>query len=179
MTMIVCSTLKVDLTDVDGVNDYVLLTDAPFDVIGLDGLTYRAAGALLKIDKITNENTLSNRVLKVTLSGVDLSIVSVVNSLQFRNKDIEIRKCFIEDEGNRISDSSVYFAGITQTPEYSVDYKNNTATLGISCKSVFDLSQKPSLVRSNSASHQLTHTGDDFFKYANSQELEDELWTRS
>lgn len=177
--MIVCSTLKVDLTDVPGVSDFVLLTDAPFDVIGQDGLTYRAAGALLKIDKITSENTLSNRVLKVTLSGVDRSIVSVVNSLQFRNKDIEIRKCFIEDEGNRISDSSVYFAGITETPEYSVDRKNNSATLGLSCKSVFDLSQKPSLVRSNSASHQLTHTGDDFFKFANAQELEDELWTRS
>jgi len=177
--MIVCSTLKVDLTDVAGVNDFVLLTDAPFDVTGQDGLTYRASGNLLKIDKITHENTLSNRVLKITLSGVDRSVVSLVNSLQFRNKDIEIRKCFIENEGNRVTDSSVYFAGITQTPEYSVDYQNNSATLGISCKSVFDLSQKPSLVRSNSASHQLTHEGDLFFRYANSQELEDELWTRS
>ncbi|EQB2600782.1 hypothetical protein ACYHQE_004473 [Aeromonas salmonicida] len=176
--MIVCSTLKIDLTSVEGINDWVLLTDAPFDIVGQDGLTYRHAGALLKIDKITSENTLSNRVLKCTLSGVDRSIVSVVNNHKFRNKDIEIRKCFVEDDGNRVTDSSIYFSGITQTPEYTVD-DNGTATLGIGCKSIFDLSSKPSLVRSNNASHQLWFTKDQFFKYATSAELEDEMWTRA
>ncbi len=177
--MIVCSTLKIDLTSVEGINDWVLLTDAPFDIVGQDGLTYRHAGALLKIDKITSENTLSNRVLKCTLSGVDRSIVSVVNNHKFRNKDIEIRKCFVEDDGNRVTDSSIYFSGITQTPEYTIDYESGTATLGIGCKSVFDLSQKPSLVRSNTASHQLWFPNDHFYKYATSAELEDEMWTRA
>lgn len=177
--MIVCSTLKIDLTSVEGINDWVLLTDAPFDIVGQDGLTYRHAGALLKIDKITSENTLSNRVLKCTLSGVDRSIVSVVNNHKFRNKDIEIRKCFVEDDGNRITDSSIYFSGITQTPEYTIDYESGTATLGIGGTSVFDLSQKPSLVRSNNASHQLWFPEDQFFKFATSAELEDEMWTRA
>lgn len=177
--MIVCSTIKIDLTQVEGINDWVLLTDAPFDIVGQDGLTYRHAGALLKIDKISEENTLSNRLLKCTLSGVDQSVVSVINNHRFRNKDIEIRTCFVEDDGNKVVDSSIYFSGITQSPEYSIDYENGTATLGIGCKSVFDLSQKPSLVRSNNASHQMWFPEDQFFKFANSAELKDEMWTRA
>ena len=175
--MIVCSAIAIDLSDVEGINQIVALTDAPFDIT-YQGTTYRAFGSLLKIDRVSIENTLNNKSMKVTLSGIDTNLVTLINSTAFRNKSVTITKCYVPEETNAVSSSEVYYRGVTDTPEYTVNYSQGFMTLGIVCKSVYDLSQKPSLSRSNNATHQLYHTGDLFFQYANNSVLDDELWIR-
>lgn len=175
--MIVCSTIEIDLTMVEGINSFFRITDAPHDVVK-DGSNYLSFGSLLKIDGITYENLLTSQALKVFLTGLDPVIMNIVNSIQFRNKSIIISKCMIADDSNQVVDSTVYYRGLTSTPETTVDYDAGSVTLGISCQSIFSLEKTPSLMRANNALHQFFHPGDLFFQYANDQQLEDEQWQR-
>ncbi|MFQ2569798.1 hypothetical protein ACK3Z8_00870 [Aeromonas caviae] len=174
----ICSLVQIDLRAVEGINDMACLTDGPFDVV-YDGRTYYAFGALLKIDAVSTENSLSNKTMKVTLSGIDEQFQKLVAETHFRNKPISIIKALVPDETNVVSEAEVYYRGITETPEISVDYNSGTFTTGVSCKSVYDLSQKPHLSRANNATHQLFHPGDLFFQYANQSDRPDEMWRRA
>lgn len=176
---IVCSTITVDLSNVSGINRIIRWTDAPFNVLDEAGNEYTAYGSLIKIDSVTTENTINNKALNISLNGLDPSISAVINSVSFREKPITIKRCFIESGTNRIVESSVYWRGLTAVPELSVDYTNNTVSLSVSCKSLFDLSARPHLARCNTATHQIWHTGDKFYEFANAQDLEDELWTKA
>jgi hypothetical protein len=175
MTSIVCSTVEIDLSDVDGINEVICLTDAPID-IEYQKRVYRSFGALLSIDPVTTENVLSDGTMKITLSGLDKTIMSVINSTSFRNKPVIVRKAIVSDGRNEITEQSIYYRGLTGTPETSVDYASGSVSLGLGCKSVFDLNKTPSLMRSNNSTHQFYHAGDLFFQFANDQKLADEQW---
>jgi hypothetical protein len=173
----ICTLFHLDLNDVPGVNTIVALTDAGMDVT-YNNITYRSFGALLAIDKVTEENSMNNKGIKVTLSGLDMNTVELVNSSFFVKKPVTIYKAITREESNEVESASIYYRGITDVPEMNVDYKKNTVTLQVVCKSVFDLSTTPSLSRALNATHQLWHKGDKFFEFANQQNLEDEIWIR-
>ncbi|QBX71565.1 hypothetical protein E4630_12215 [Aeromonas hydrophila] len=175
--MIICSLFELDLTSVPTINQKVCLTDAAFDV-EFNGETFRAFGSLLKMDKVSTKNTLDNKTMKITLSGLDMNTVKLVNSSFYKKQPITVYKAQIRDESNIVETASIHFAGITDTPEMVVDYQSQTVNLGLSCKSIFDMSQTPNLMRSNNATHQLYHQGDKFFEFSNNQTMEDELWIR-
>ncbi|WMB74226.1 hypothetical protein RA178_06315 [Shewanella oncorhynchi] len=170
-----CSTIEIDLTTITG--EHLRLTDAPYDIT-LNGHLYRAFGSLLAIDKITTENTLASKELTVTLTGIAVDFQESVNNNMFRRKSIIIRKCFVPEGGNEITDNKIYYRGYTSTPETDVNYTEGYMALKVSCKSVFDLDQSPDLMRSNNATHQAYHNGDTFFKYANVEMKDDILWKK-
>ncbi|WP_270668238.1 hypothetical protein [Aeromonas sp. QDB12] len=116
--------------------------------------------------------------MKITLSGLDMNTVKLVNSSFYKKQPITVYKAQIRDESNIVETASIHFAGITDTPEMVVDYKSQTVNLGLACQSIFDMSQTPNLMRSNNATHQLYHQGDKFFEFSNNQTMEDELWIR-
>ncbi|MFM1687949.1 hypothetical protein ACJ7VZ_05415 [Aeromonas salmonicida] len=168
-----CSLLELDLRPVTG--DYMRLTDAAYDVT-YEGHLYRAFGSLLKIDKITAENTLASRELGISLSGVAVDFQESVNSNIFRRAPIRIIKAFVPDSSNVVQDARIYYRGFTSTPETDVNYQDGVMALKISCKSIFDLDQEPSLMRSNNATHQAFHSGDKFFQYATIDQNNDVMW---
>ncbi|HHG3075763.1 TPA: hypothetical protein ACPVXB_001021 [Vibrio parahaemolyticus] len=153
------------------------ITDSPFDLV-YQGNNYQAAGALLDIDKITAENTLSSKELSITLSGVSIDFQESINNNLFKRKSITIRKAFVPDDTNVVKEASIYWRGFTNTPESIVDYNKGYLALKVSCKSVFDLDKTPSLMRSNNATHQALHNGDKFFQYATQDLDEDVMWRK-
>ncbi|QWL58198.1 hypothetical protein HQ400_07725 [Aeromonas jandaei] len=170
---IYCGLVELDLSKVTGQPMY--LTDAAHKVT-YQGKEYLPYGALLTIDKITEENTLSNKRLKLTLSGVDIDFIKVVNSTQFLDQPIRVYKAAYDEGNNEITDAKLYYRGITASPEVRIDYKNGSAVLTVETTSVFDLSRKPELVRSNNATHQFYHQGDLFFQYATVEQPDDVMW---
>ena len=170
-----CSLLKLDLRKIN--EGFMLLTDAPFD-IDYDGQLFRSFGTLLSIDKITAENTLTSKELGITLSGISMDFQESVNNKIFRRSPITIYKAFVPEGGNTVEEAKIYYSGYTSTPETDVDYKEGHMALKISCKSLFDLDQKPSLCRANNATHQAYHNGDTFFKWANVDMSEDVMWRK-
>lgn len=173
----ICSLVQIDLRDIEGIEDMACLTDGPFDVV-YDGRTYYAFGSVLKIDPVSIENSLSNKAMKITLSGLDTQFQKLIDDPRFRNKPISIMKAMVPDETNVVSEIEVYYRGITEVPEISIDYDNGSMVAGLGCKSVYDLSQKPHLSRANNATHQLYHPGDMFFQFANQSDRPDEMWRR-
>lgn len=171
-----CSLIELDLRDVTG--EVVRATDAAHDLIDEDGYTYRAFGTLLEIDKITYENTLQSKELGVVLSGVSIDFQQAVNSNLFRRKSIKISKAFVEEGTNEIVEQVLYFRGLTNTPETDINYEDGYLALKLTCKSIFDLDQTPSLMRCNSATHQAYHEGDLFYQYANVDMKEDVMWRK-
>ncbi|CAJ1854398.1 hypothetical protein HLBENOHH_02445 [Aeromonas dhakensis] len=173
MTQIYCALVELDLTKVTG--QPLLLTDAPHQIVW-NGKTYQPYGALLTIDKITAENSLSNKRLKLSLSGVDIDFIKIVNSTQFLDQPIRIYKAAYTEGTNSITESKLYYRGITASPEVKIDYKNGSAILMIETTSIFDLSRKPEIMRSNNATHQFHHNGDLFFQYSTIEQPEDAMW---
>lgn len=168
-----CSLLSLDLTKID--QGYMRICDAPHDIM-YEGHKYIATGTLLNIDKITAENTIASKELSITLSGVSLDFQESVNNHIFRRSPITISKAFVPEGGNEVSESSIYYRGMTSTPETDIDYKSGSMALKITCKSIFDLDRKPSLCRANNATHQFYHNGDKFFQHANSDMDADVMW---
>lgn len=168
-----CSLVELDLREVTG--EIMRITDAPHDVTK-DGHEYKAFGSLLEIDKLTVENTLASRELNITLSGIAIEFQESVNNNLFRRKSIVIHKAFVPEGQNAVQQSVVYWRGFTSTPETSIDYDNGYMGLQVSCKSIFDLDQRPSLMRSNNATHQSYHQGDRFFEYASQDNKDDVMW---
>ena len=175
MSQIVCSTVLFDLTGVDGIDQMICLTDAPFDVVK-DGVTYRSFGSLLKIDKVTTENTITAKTLSVTLSGIDKQVMGTINSTAFRERPVVISRCTVQEGSNVVGTDETYFRGTGGTPEVTVDYSNGYVSLTVQCKSIFDLSKKAEFSRSNHATHSFWFDGDMFFQYAASTALEDKVW---
>jgi hypothetical protein len=173
MTQIYCALVELDLTKITG--QPLLMTDAAHQVT-YNGKTYQPYGALLDIDKITEENNLSNKRLKLSLSGVDMDFIKIVNSTQFLDQPIRIYKAAYEEGTNFIVDAKLYYRGITASPEVRIDYKNGSAILSIETTSIFDFSRKPEIMRSNNATHQFNHNGDLFFQYATIEQPEDAMW---
>ena len=170
-----CSLLELDLRDVTG--EVMRLTDAPFNVT-YDGHEYMAFGTLLSIDKITYENTLSSKELGVILSGITVDFQEAVNNNLFRRKSIIISKAFVEENTNEVQEAVTYFRGLTNTPETDINYEDGYLALKLTCKSIFDLDQTPSLMRCNSATHQAYHAGDLFYQYATQDMKDDALWRK-
>lgn len=173
-----CSLLELDLRGIGDDGRIMRLTDAPFDV-EFDGHLYTAYGTLLSIDKLTTENTLSSKELGITLSGIELGFQESVNNHLFRRRSIIIRKAYVPDNSNQVTDQKIYWRGFTSTPETDLDYNGGHMALRVTCKSIFDLDQTPNLMRSNNATHQFYHSGDKFFAYANQDMRDDVMWRES
>lgn len=173
--MIVASTIEIDLSTVAGINEVVRMTDAPFD-IKQGGVTYRSMGSLLKIDKASERNVLFNQKFVITLSGLDQSIMAIVNSANVRMKPLIVKRVQVADGNNEITSSSVYYRGFVDTPEMNIDYDSGSVTVGVSVSSMFDLTSKPDLMRANASTHEHFHAGDKFMQYSSSTGWEDEMW---
>lgn len=170
---IYCALVELDLTKVT--EQPLLMTDAAHPIV-FQGKTYQPYGSLLTIDKIAEENTLSNKRLKLTLSGVDTDFIKIVNNTLFLDQPIRVYKAAYDEGTNEVTDAKLYYRGISASPEVRIDYKNGSAIVSLESTSVFDLSRKPELVRSNNATHQFYHTGDLFFQYASIEQPDDAMW---
>ncbi|WP_347368030.1 hypothetical protein [Vibrio vulnificus] len=170
-----CSIIELDLSDITG--EVMRLTDAPYDITK-DGYEYKAFGTLLSIDKITNENTLASKELGITLSGIAVDFQEAVNNNLFRRKSIVISKAFVPEGGNEVDEAVVYWRGLTSTPETDINYDDGYLALRLTCKSIFDLDQTPSLMRCNSATHQAYHEGDLFYQWATVDMKDDIMWRK-
>ncbi|EHM6953375.1 hypothetical protein KGV31_002174 [Vibrio parahaemolyticus] len=174
-----CSLIELDLRDVTG--EIVRICDGPHDITYTDPstdetFTYRAYGTLLEVDKITYESTLQSKELEITLSGVTIDFQEAVNNNLFRRKSIKIFKAFVEEGTDEIAERVLYWQGLTNTPSTDIDYNKGYMGLQLSCRSIFDLDQTPSLMRCNAATHEAYHAGDKFYQYANVEMKEDAMW---
>lgn len=178
--MNIASTISIDLRSIPEVNQIVRWTTAPIDLMDTNGDLYLSMGAMLSIGKVTIENTIKAQPLTLVLTGLDPSILNVMNAINVQRVRVEIRRVFFDDNSNNIQSKETYWKGWGTHPEQNVGYQENNmfVTLSMSCYSIFDMSGKQELMRANNQTHKFHNNSDDFFRYANVDMKDDAMWKR-
>ena len=178
--MNIASIVSIDLRNIPEVNQIVRWTTAGVALQDSNGDLYISFGSLLAIDKITIDNTIKSKPLRLTLTGLDPSILALMKSISINRVRVTIQRVLFEESSNNIISKEVYFKGWGTAPEQQVNYSNATpyVSLQMECYSIFDLDKKPSLMRANQQTHQYFNPTDEFFKYANVDMKDDEMWRK-
>jgi len=178
--MNIASIVSMDLRNIPEVNQIVRWTTAGVDLKDSNGDLYLSYGSLLAIDKVTTDNTIKSKPLTLTLTSLDVSILNLMKSISINRVRVTIQRVFFDDSSNNILSKEVYFRGWGTAPEQQVNYSAKTpyVTLQMECYSIFDLDKKPSLMRANQQTHQFYNSTDEFFKYANVDMKDDEIWKK-
>lgn len=178
--MNIASTVSIDLRKIPEINQIVRWTTAPLDLVDTNGDQYQSFGALLSISKSTIENTIKAAPLTLVLTGLDPSILNTMNAISINRVRVTIQRVFFDDSSNTIQSKEIYFKGWGTAPEQNVSYQENNmyVTLSMECYSIFDMDKKQELLRANNQTHQFYNPTDDFFKYANIDLDDDELWRK-
>lgn len=178
--MNIASIVLMDLRNIPEVNQIVRWTTAGSDLKDGNGDLYLCYGSLLAIDKVTTDNTIKGKPLTLTLTGLDPSVLNLMKSISINRVRVTIQRVFFDDSSNNILSKEVYFRGWGTAPEQQVNYSDKTpyVSLQMECYSIFDLDKKPSLMRANQQTHQFYNPTDEFFKYANVDMKDDEMWRK-
>lgn len=178
--MNIASIVSIDLRNIPEVNQIVRWTTAPLDLKDSNGDLYLSYGSLLAIDKVTVDNSIKGKPLTLTLTGLDTSVLSLMQSISINRVRVTIQRVFFDDSSNNIISKEVYFKGWGTAPEQQVNYSSKTpyVSLQMECYSIFDLDKKPSLMRANQQTHQFFNKTDEFFKYANVDMKDDAMWKK-
>lgn len=179
--MNIASIVSIDLRNIPEVNQIVRWTTAGQDLKDSNGDLYLSYGSLLAIDKVTVDNSIKGKPLTLTLTGLDSSVLSLMQSISINRVRVTIQRVFFDDSSNNIISKEVYFKGWGTAPEQQVNYSNKTpyVSLQMECYSIFDLDKKPSLMRANQQTHQFNgNPSDEFFKYANIDQDDDAMWKK-
>lgn len=179
--MNIASIVSIDLRHIQAVASVVRWTTAPVDLKDSNGDLFLSFGAYLAIDKVTVDNSIKGKPLTLTLSGLDTSVLSLMQSISINRVRVTIQRVFFDDSSNNIISKEVYFKGWGTAPEQQVNYSNKTpyVSLQMECYSIFDLDKKPSLMRANQQTHQFNgNPSDEFFKYANVDMKDDAMWKK-
>lgn len=166
--------LELDLTNAPS-GSIVRLTTAPFDVIW-NGYTFQASGDLLQIDGLDTTADLTTIGTVVTLQGVDPSFQIEIENSGFLKAPIDLLIADIPEGTNIATTASYWHRGYCDTPATTVDYENETITIGVETQSIFQsLDRVPDLMRTSQSNHQAHHNGDRFFEYVADTPVE-ETW---
>lgn len=138
----------------------------------IDGQTYIGAGTLLSISGIEEIADLSAKGITLTLSGVDVSLVSL--ALQEPYQGRSARVLF---GASGVSDFVEVFAGLMDVMTLQED--GTTATIELTVESKLVTLQRPNTRRYTSENHKLRHPTDTFFDYVEQLQDKEIAWGRT
>lgn len=180
--MNIATCVSIDLTHVPQINQVLQWTTAPMDLV-FSGNNYQSVGALLKIGKVSVENSVKGSPLEIVLTGLDTSVLNLMLNVDIGNPNVTIWRVFFGDNSNVVTSYEMYYKGKGSTPEQAVTYpkddKPGFVTLGMQCYSVFNLDAKQNLLTCNNQTHQAYFPGDLFYTFANIDQNDDPtMWKR-
>lgn len=137
----------------------------------IDGQTYIGAGTLLAISGIEEVADLSAKGITLTLSGVDVSLVSLALQEPYQGRSARI--LFGETS---VSDFVEVFAGIMDVITPQED--GTTATIELTVESKMVTLQRPNIRRYTSQNQKLRYPTDTFFDYVEQLQDKEIAWGR-
>lgn len=138
------------------------------------GVTYQRTGQLLKIDA-AHESSKSFEGIKLTMSGLDVSIMALAADEPYRGRLVRVLKAYINPEdGVLIGAPVVQFVGrIRSMP---IQETNDTCTVAVLAEHYEAELQRPAPLRLNNADQQRLYPGDRGAEYADQLEDKTVVW---
>lgn len=150
----------------------IYMTD--FDrTISWGGNDYLAVGSLLEIGNVNETLDLKVSTLRLTLSGVDQSFISLLLTKNYIDRVVKVHKSFIDNVGQMTIAPVEVFRGYIDEP--AIQDSPKTTTITVAVRSHFADFERKSGRHTNNAEMQHFFPGDDSFKYA-SEGLKEIRW---
>ena len=133
--------------------------------ITFNGDVYLGVGHLGGIDGIEESSDMSRSTVRLTLSGIESSLVSLVLGQHYQGRTASIYAGFVSLTTNAlIGTPALIFAGKVDVAPLS--FSGETATISLSVENEWADWDKPRIRRYNDADQQARFPGDNFFKFA-------------
>jgi len=127
--------------------------------VTFDGNTYLGVGKYGSFDIIDENIDTVARGIKVTLSGVDTSLVPIVMDEVYQGRPATFYVGFLDQNLNFVADPEEIWSGRMDTMSISMD--QNSAVISLSCE--YRLRKEPVLARFTDEDQRLAFAGDTFF----------------
>jgi hypothetical protein len=127
--------------------------------VTFDGNTYLGVGKYGSFDIIDENIDTVARGIKVTLSGVDTSLVPIVMDEVYQGRPATFYVGFLDQNLNFVADPEEIWSGRMDTMSISMD--QNSAVISLSCE--YRLRKEPVLARFTDEDQRLAFSGDTFF----------------
>ena len=141
------------------------LTDA-FIPITFDGNAYSALGYLLNFSVIEETSEILANRLSIQLSGVGSQFVSEVLTPDYIDRQVIIRKGFLNSSNALIADPIIIFDGRMDNPSISENGSDGSATVTLTASNQFINFTMINGRYTNNSSQQLFYENDNFFSFA-------------
>tara|TARA_R110001583_G_scaffold2294_3_gene16902 strand:+ start:951 stop:2675 length:1725 start_codon:yes stop_codon:yes gene_type:complete len=141
----------------------VYMTDS-FKDISWNSNTYLAGGSFLTFTDITEQNAITVSDIEVQLSGVDRSVMVTILSENFMDRELIIRKGFLNSSSAVIVDPIIVYSGKMDEP--TIVESAETCTVAVKVANLFVDFLKSNGRYTNNESQHLIFPDDNGFAYA-------------
>ena len=172
------SLAEVFLLNIQTTTGTLYITSAPFD-INYDGQTYQAQGDFLTLSEGQETAELQIHSVNIIISAVDVSNITTFGTSDIINKNVEIRRAYLDPITNRLQGDSagdaVFLAFKGKIAGYQISNNINTADIQLQVSSQFINFTRKNGRRSNLVNFQREHPTD--FSMQHSHEtVQDIFW---
>lgn len=129
--------------------------------IVLGGYVYHGMGSMGSVDDAGESHTTSPTQLKLTLSGLDLSLLSITLNESCVGREAELYLLVLDDSARVLANNLLFKGKITATSAKA----GNDNALQYTLSNVFEDWQRPWAERYTDESHKSTQSGDRIFRY--------------
>lgn len=151
--------VMVTLVDLDFASGHVRAHDGVGD-LSFGGNTYLGVGQYGGIEAVTEDLEIVARPLKLTLSGVDASLVSTTMTEVYQNRAATIYIGILNKSTLQFVDTPEEVWG-GRMDVLSIEVNEGTAVITLSCE--HRLRREPRIARYTDQDQQLAYSGDNFF----------------
>ena len=142
--------------------------------IDFGGNTYTGVGVLGGITPADEVSDLSHSQIALTLSGLPLSIVSILFNEQYQGRAATVYLGYLDLTAHTLIDApTVLYKGLIDTADFK---KGKTFSITVTIGSRFAAWDKPQPVRYNNASQQARYPGDTGLQYIEQATYKTIIW---
>lgn len=150
------------------------LTDGS-NTITWDGKTWTAVGGHLRFDAVQEVTTLTGQGVRITLDGVDQTVISALLSENYIGRVARIYRGHIGTDGTIIADPVELFNGLLNSP-FEIREDGETVKVTTFVVSTLTRLRQRRGIRANVASHQQHFPNDTFFRHITAANARQPFW---
>jgi hypothetical protein len=160
--------------ELDFASGFLRVTTAGHDV-AWNGYTWTGVGMLGKVDPIAEDVSLQANGIKLTLSGVDVAIISIALQEAYQGRAAKIWLAFVNTSGAIVADPVLLFVGRMDTMEVQ---DGETATVVLNLENDLAAWDRPRVRRFTDADQRTEYPTDKGFEFVSETAQRTLSWGR-
>ena len=147
---------------IDIPGDPVRVNTSALDVVA-GGYTWTGAGTLAGVEAVSEDTAIIGAPVKLTLSGIPSTLLTEIQTADFRNRAVEISLGFFDQDWVLLADLEPLWSGVADYAQMTVD--EGSASITLTCENELSaLIGRPIPIRYTDQEQRRRFTGDRFFE---------------